>query len=188
MLDIGPVSEACPLGLAPTASTVALLGLGDALAMSVLDRRQFSPEKFAALHPGGALGRQLIRVRDVMRVGDANPVVSESASLRQAAAVMTSTPGRPGAASVVDAEGRLTGIFTDGDLRRLVQDGSSDFGKPVSTAMGKSPRTVSPDDLALSAADLLRERQIDQLPVVDEQGRPVGLLDVQDLLAARLIG
>ena len=188
VLDIGPVSEACPLGLAPTASTVALLGLGDALAMSVLDRRQFSPEKFAALHPGGALGRQLIRVRDVMRVGDANPVVSESASLRQAAAVMTSTPGRPGAASVVDAEGRLTGIFTDGDLRRLVQDGSSDFGKPVSTAMGKSPRTVSPDDLALSAADLLRERQIDQLPVVDEQGRPVGLLDVQDLLAARLIG
>src|SRR5438270_7287917 len=112
VLDIGPVSEACPLGLAPTASTVALLALGDALAMSVLDRRKFSPEQFAELHPGGSLGRQLLRVRDVMRTGDANPVVREDASLREAAAVMTRTPGRPGAASVVDAQGRLVGIFT----------------------------------------------------------------------------
>src|SRR5437588_7635079 len=89
VLDIGPVSEACPLGLAPTASTVALLALGDALAMSVLDRREFSPEKFAALHPGGALGRQLLRVRDVMRTGASNPVVREDAPLRETAAVMT---------------------------------------------------------------------------------------------------
>ena len=133
-------------------------------------------------------GRQLVRVRDVMRTGDANPVVREDASLREAAAVMTRTPGRPGAASVIDARGRLVGIFTDGDLRRLVQDGSADFGRPVSTAMGKNPRTVTPADLALVAADLLRERQVDQLPVVDEAGRPVGLLDVQDLLAARLFG
>ena len=188
VLDIGPVPEACPLGLAPTASTIALLALGDALAMSVLDRRQFSPEQFAELHPGGALGRQFLRVRDVMRTGASNPVVSSGASLRETAAVMTRTPGRPGAASVVDADGRLAGIFTDGDLRRLVQQGDTDFGRPVSSVMGKSPRTVSPDDLATTAAELLREGQIDQVPVVDDRGRPIGLLDVQDLLASRLLG
>ena len=188
VLDIGPVPEACPLGLAPTASTIALLALGDALTMSVLDRRAFSPEKFAALHPGGSLCRQFVRVREVMRVGDANPVVRSDAPLRQTVAVMTSTPGRPGAASVIDAQGKLVGIFTDGDLRRLVQHGNADFEKPVSTAMGKTPRTVSPDDLATAAAELMRVRQIDQVPVVDAEGRPVGLLDVQDLLAARLLG
>ncbi len=188
VLDIGPISEACPMGLAPTASTIALLALGDALAMSVLDRRAFSPEKFAALHPGGALGRQFVRVRDVMRVGDANPVVKDSSTLGETVAVMTSTPGRPGAASIVDAAGKLVGIFTDGDLRRLVQLGQADFNQPVSSVMGKTPRTVTPNDLATAAAELLRERQIDQVPVVDAQRRPVGLLDVQDLLAARLLG
>ena len=188
VLEIGPVPEACPLGLAPTASTVALLAIGDALAMAVQHRRGFSPEQFASLHPGGALGRQLLRVREVMRTGDRNPTVRQDASLRETAAVMTRTEGRPGAASVVDAEGRLVGIFTDGDLRRLVQRGEVDFTRPVSAVMGKSPRTVSPDDLATSAAEMLRHSQVDQLPVVDDGGRPVGLLDVQDLLAARLLG
>ncbi len=188
VLDIGPVSEACPLGLAPTASTIALLALGDALAMSVLDRRQFSPEKFAELHPGGKLGQKFTRVRDVMRTGAANPLVSESAPLREAVGVMTRTTGRPGATSVVDSGGRLVGIFTDGDLRRLVEDGRQSFEDPVSSAMGRHPRTVSPDDLATHAADLLRDQKIDQVPVVDGDGRPVGLLDVQDLLAARLLG
>ena len=101
---------------------------------------------------------------------------------------MTRTEGRPGAASVVDAQGRLAGIFTDGDLRRLVQNGEVDFGRPVATVMGKSPRTVRPDELAQTAAELMRSTQVDQLPVVDDDGRPVGLLDVQDLLAARLLG
>src|SRR5881275_1904771 len=188
VLEIGPVPEACPLGLAPTASTVALLAMGDALAMAVQHRRGFSPEQFASLHPGGALGRQLLRVRDVMRTGPRNPTVRSDSSLRETAAVMTRTEGRPGAASVVDAEGKLIGIFTDGDLRRLVQMGEVDFSRPVSTFMGKSPRTVGPDDLATSAAEMLRHSQVDQLPVVDEGGRPVGLLDVQDLLAARLLG
>jgi arabinose-5-phosphate isomerase len=188
VLEIGPVPEACPLGLAPTASTVALLAIGDALAMAVQHRRGFSPEQFASLHPGGALGRQLLRVRDVMRTGTRNPTVRWDVSLRETAAVMTRTEGRPGAASVVDAEGKLIGIFTDGDLRRLVQRGEVDFARPVSTVMGKSPRTVGPDDLATSAAEMLRHSQVDQLPVVDEGGRPVGLLDVQDLLAARLLG
>ena len=188
LLEIGPVPEACPLGLAPTASTVALLAMGDALAMTVQQRRGFSPEQFASLHPGGALGRQFLRVREVMRTGDRNPTVTFDTSLRETAAVMTRTEGRPGAASVVDARGKLIGIFTDGDLRRLVQEDDLDFERPVSAVMGKSPRTVSPDDLAQTAADLMRAKQVDQLPVVDEQGRPVGLLDVQDLLAARLLG
>ncbi|TMA29090.1 MAG: KpsF/GutQ family sugar-phosphate isomerase [Deltaproteobacteria bacterium] len=186
VLEIGPVPEACPLGLAPTASTVALLALGDALCMAVQQKRGFSPEQFASLHPGGALGRQLLRVRDVMRTGDRNPTVRGNASLRETAAVMTRTEGRPGAASVVDAQGKLIGIFTDGDLRRLVQQDETDFTRPVSAVMGKSPRTVGPDDLAQTAAEMLRSSQVDQLPVVDSEGRPVGLLDVQDLLAARL--
>jgi len=188
VLEIGPVPEACPLGLAPTASTVALLAMGDALAMAVQHRRGFSPEQFASLHPGGALGRQLLRVREVMRTGARNPTVRWDASLRETAAVMTRTEGRPGAASVLDKQGKLVGIFTDGDLRRLVQQGEMDFSRPVSSVMGKSPRTVSPDDLAQTAAELMRTTEVDQLPVVDSDGRPVGLLDVQDLLAARLLG
>jgi arabinose-5-phosphate isomerase len=188
VLEIGPVPEACPLGLAPTASTVALLAMGDALAMAVQHRRGFSPEQFASLHPGGALGRQLLRVRDVMRTGARNPTVRWDASLRETAAVMTRTEGRPGAASVLDAQGKLVGIFTDGDLRRLVQLGEMDFTRAVSSVMGKSPRTVSPDELAQTAAELMRTTEVDQLPVVDADRRPVGLLDVQDLLAARLLG
>jgi arabinose-5-phosphate isomerase len=188
VLEIGPVPEACPLGLAPTASTVALLAMGDALAMAVQHRRGFSPEQFASLHPGGALGRQLLRVRDVMRTGARNPTVRWDASLRDTAAVMTRTEGRPGAASVLDAQGKLVGIFTDGDLRRLVQLGEMDFTRAVSSVMGKSPRTVSPDELAQTAAELMRTTEVDQLPVVDADRRPVGLLDVQDLLAARLLG
>ena len=188
VLEIGPNPEACPLGLAPTTSTIALLALGDALAMTVLHRRGFSLEQFAELHPGGALGRRLTRVREVMRTGRANPVVRADAPLREVVAVMTRTEGRPGATSVVDHKGKLCGIFTDGDLRRLVEAGDVDFSRPVSSVMGKAPRTVEPDDLVSTAADLLRERKVDQVPVVDPQGRVVGLLDVQDLLAARLIG
>ena len=188
VLEIGPNPEACPLGLAPTTSTIALLALSDALAMTLLHRRGFSREQFAELHPGGKIGQQLLRVREVMRTGSMNPTVRDDASLREAAAVMTRTEGRPGAASVVDAKGRLVGIFTDGDLRRLVQDGETDFARPVASVMGKMPRTVSPDDLAQDAADRMREARVDQLPVTDDQLRPVGLLDVQDLLAARLLG
>src|SRR5438270_2262089 len=174
VLAVGPVPEACPLGLAPTASTVALLAIGDALAMAVQHRRGFSPEQFASLHPGGALGRQLLRVRDVMRTGSRNPTVRWDVPLRETAAVMTRTEGRPGAASVIDAQGKLVGIFTDGDLRRLVQMGEVDFSRAVSSVMGKSPRTVSPDDLAQNAAELMRATQVDQLPVVDSHCRPVG--------------
>jgi arabinose-5-phosphate isomerase len=184
---IGNVEEACPMKLAPTASTAVLLAVGDALAMTVLANRPFDREEYALYHPGGKLGRGLMKVREVMRQGDASPVVAESAPLADAVAVMTETPGRPGATSVVDAAGKLVGIFTDGDLRRLVEHRQTDFTRPVATAMGRNPRTVRPDALIVDAARVLRHARIDQVPVVDDEGRPVGLLDVQDLLAAKIL-
>jgi arabinose-5-phosphate isomerase len=164
-----------------------LLSVGDALAMTVLANRPFDKEEYALFHPGGKLGRGLMKVRELMRGDAANPVVREDAPLSAAVAVMTETPGRPGATSVVDAAGKLVGIFTDGDLRRLVEHGQTDFARPVASAMGKNPRTVRPEDLVVDAARILRGSRIDQVPVVDEQHRPVGLLDVQDLLAAKIL-
>jgi len=184
---IGNVEEACPMGLAPTASTAVLLAVGDALAMTVLAVRPFDREGYALFHPGGKLGRGLMKVGELMRGAAANPVVREDHPLSAAVAVMTETPGRPGATSVVDAAGMLVGIFTDGDLRRLVEHGKTDFTRPVSTAMGRNPRTVRPEALVGEAARILRQARIDQVPVVDAEGRPVGLLDVQDLLAAKIL-
>lgn len=187
VVAIGDVAEACPMGLAPTASTAVLLAVGDALAMTVLANRPFEKEEYALFHPGGKLGRGLMKVRELMRGAEANPVVREDAPLSAAVACMTETPGRPGATAVVDAAGKLVGIFTDGDLRRLVEHGDTDFTRPVSAAMGRNPRTVRPDALVVDAARVLRQARIDQVPVVDDEGRPVGLLDVQDLLAAKIL-
>jgi arabinose-5-phosphate isomerase len=187
VVAVGDVAEACPMGLAPTASTAVLLAVGDALAMTVLANRPFDREEYALYHPGGKLGRGLMKVSELMRASEANPVVREDAPLSAAVAVMTETRGRPGAASVIDAAGKLVGIFTDGDLRRLVEHGETDFARPVSTAMGRNPRTVRPDALVVDAARVLRQARIDQVPVVDDDGRPVGLLDVQDLLAAKIL-
>ncbi len=187
VLEIGRIDEACPMGLVPTASSAALHAVGDALAMTLLRNRQFSSAEYALLHPGGKLGRSVMRVHEVMRAGPANPLVSQDARLSEVVVVMTNTPGRPGAANIVDGKGRLVGIFTDGDLRRLVEQGKTDFELPVSRVMGRQPRFVSPDELVLTAASLMRESKVDQLPVVDADGKPVGLLDVQDLLAARWV-
>ncbi len=187
VIAIGNVEEACPMGLAPTASTAVLLAVGDALAMTVLENRAFSREEYALFHPGGKLGRGLMKVAELMRQGEACPVVAESAPLSAAVAVMTETPGRPGATGVHDAAGKLVGIFTDGDLRRLVEQGQTDFTRPIASAMGRHPRTIRPEDLVVDAAKVLREAHIDQVPVVDREGRMVGLLDVQDLLAAKII-
>jgi arabinose-5-phosphate isomerase len=187
VLPIGAIEEACPMGLAPTASTAALLALGDALAMTVLKNRPFDREEYALYHPGGKLGRGFMKVREVMRSGEANPLVRETAPLSRAVAVMTKTPGRPGACVVVDAEGILVGMFTDGDLRRMVEQGKVRFAVPVASVMTRNPRTVRPEALVADAARVLRQARIDQVPVVDETGRPVGLLDVQDLLAARVL-
>lgn len=186
VLDIGPVDEACPMGLAPTASTLALLALSDALAMTVLNNRSFSTDEYARLHPAGMLGKSSRRVSDVMRCETSNPIVAQTAPLSEAVAVMTQTPGRPGATSVVDRSGRLVGIFTDGDLRRLVEAGHTDFKVAVGTVCGRNPKTIRETQLVRDAAELLRSAKVDQLPVIDATGRPVGLIDIQDLFAVRV--
>lgn len=186
VLDIGRVDEACPMGLAPTASTSAMLALGDALAMAVLAERDFDREDYALFHPAGSLGRKLMRVREVMRRDAELPLVRAGQSLGDALDVMGSTPGRPGAALVVDAEGLLVGIFTDGDLRRLLSErGQLSREDEIDGHMSRDPMTVAPDQLLEEAERLLRERRVDQVPVVSEDRRPVGLIDVQDLLDTR---
>lgn len=193
VLAYGQVAEACPLGLAPTTSTTVMLALGDALAMAVLTERDFSPEEFARYHPGGNLGRSLMKVSEVMRQGDALPVVPSGVSLARAVHVMTATPGRPGAVLVVADDGSFAGFYTDGDLRRNLltagEHGDSQIlARPVDDFMTARPITIAPTDLVGDAMRLLRERKIDQLPVVSADGKPAGLLDVQDLLSARLFG
>jgi arabinose-5-phosphate isomerase len=187
VVALGRTDEACPMGLVPTASSAVMHAACDALALTVVQKKPFSSEDWALYHPGGDLGRRVMRVGELMRTGDANPVVKDAEPLFRAVAVMTNTPGRPGATAVVDRQGRLAGIFTDGDLRRLVERGHQDFSVAVRTVMGKDPRTCAPDDLVQDAAARMREARIDQLPVVDASGRPVGMLDVQDLLAARFL-
>ncbi|HWV38787.1 MAG TPA: KpsF/GutQ family sugar-phosphate isomerase [Vulgatibacter sp.] len=187
VLDIGRVEEACPLGLAPTASSTVLLVLGDALAMTVMEHRHFGSEEYALVHPSGALGRKVMRVSEAMRRGDSNPVVREDEPLAKAVAVMTQTPGKPGATNVIDKRGKLVGIFTDGDLRRLFEKGISALEGTIGEVMCREPRTVHPEMLVIEAAQVLSNARIDQVPVVDDRMRPVGLLDVQDLLAAKVI-
>lgn len=186
VIDIGPIDEACPIGLVPTASTAAMHAVCDALAMTLAHTRDFSADQYARLHPGGKLGRHALKVHEVMRTGKALPRVREKDPLSHVVVVMTNTRGRPGAALVVDARGGLAGIFTDGDLRRIAERKRLDFATPVREVMGRRPRCVGPNELALAAAALMREVQVDQLPVVDAAGKVVGLIDVQDLLAARI--
>lgn len=183
LLDIGRVEEACPLKLAPTASTTVMLALGDALAMAVLEEREFGPRDYARFHPAGSLGRRLMRVDEVMRKGDAVPLVRSGTSVADALIQTSKTQGRPGAAIVVDAEGALAGIFTDGDLRRLLEGGDfTRLEQPIDHVMAKEPKVLLPTDLAVDAHRLLRENRIDNAPVIDGARRPVGLLDVQDLI------
>lgn len=191
-LCYGRHEEAGRLGLAPTTTTTAMQALGDALAMAVLSQRPFTPAQFARYHPAGALGRSLLRVADVMRKGERNPVAPSDAPVHEVLRVMTETPGRPGAASLVGEDGRIEGFYTDGDFRRLVeqaaQGGRFEFlARPIREFMTKDPLTIQPDRLVAEAMRLLRERKVDQLPVVDDSGRPVGLLDVQDVLEARVL-
>ena len=186
-LTIGHTHEAGPFGMVPTTSNAALHALCDALAITALRHRHFGADQYAVLHPGGALGRRLMLVGELMRTESSNPVLSESASIAEAVRVMTNTQGRPGAASLVNDQGKLTGIFTDGDLRRLIEHGHRDFTAAVSTVMGKNPRTAVPTEKVDAAASRMRANGLDQLPVVDESGKPVGMLDIQDLLAAKFL-
>jgi arabinose-5-phosphate isomerase len=186
VLDVSVKKEACPLGLAPTASTTVTLAMGDAIAVCLLKKKGFKEEDFAFYHPGGALGKRLLlKVEDIMRQGAANPVVGETMIVRDV--LLKITQARAGAASVVDKKGRLTGIFTDGDLRRHLKTDSILVIQEVRDVMTKKPVTISKDRLANEALRILKEKRIDELPVVDAQGRPIGMLDVQDLLKAGLV-
>lgn len=175
------------MGMAPTTSTAALLALGDALAMQLIEERNFDTENYARFHPGGALGRRLMKVSEIMRSGELMTVVPSGATARETLIAMNATKGRPGAASVVDEAGHLIGFFTDGDLARNLQEDIEFLNRPVDEVMIAEPTTIAPDALASDAFRLLRERRIDQVPVVDGDRIPVGLVDVQDLLDARIV-
>lgn len=186
LLDLGIDREACPLNLAPSTSTTAALAMGDALALSLLKKRGFREEDFALLHPGGSLGRKLLKVKDLMRKAKDNPVVDENTPLEKALLVITSA--RAGSCTLVNKARKLTGIFTDGDLRRhLGDDGGMILKQPVKKFATRNPLSIQQDRLAAEALNLLRTRKIDELPVVDEENRVVGLLDVQELLRAGFV-
>ena len=185
-LEAAVAEEACPLNLAPTASTTAQLALGDALAVALLDARGFGPEDFARTHPGGSLGRKLLtHVRDVMRSAEAVPSVTGDAPFT--AALMEITRKGLGMTAVVDARGVLAGIITDGDLRRLIEKGANLNTLQAQQAMHPQPHTIGPDALAVEAVQLMEQYRINQLLVADAQGKPVGALNMHDLFAAKVI-
>ncbi len=186
VLDVSVKKEACPLGLAPTASTTATLAMSDALAVCLLELKGFKEKDFAFLHPAGALGRSLLlSVGDIMRKGPANPIVSEEKKVSEV--LLKITQARAGSATVVDKQGRLKGIFTDGDLRRHLGKDARLLGRKIKEVMTKNPITVGTQMLAAEAMRILQQRKIDEIPVVDKDRRPLGLLDVQDLLKAGLV-
>jgi arabinose-5-phosphate isomerase len=185
-LDASVEKEACPLNLAPTASTTATLALGDALAISLLEARGFSEQDFALTHPGGALGKRLlIRIADLMHRGERLPCVSESASLQDALLEMTRKG--LGATAVVDASNKLIGIFTDGDLRRTLEKNADLRGVKISDVMTHNPRTIAADKLAAEAAQMMQARKITCVLIVDEGDRLVGALHTHDLMRAGVI-
>ena len=185
-LDAGVDREACPLGLAPTASTTAALALGDALAVTLLKEKGFSAEDFALSHPGGSLGiRLLTHVADVMRREDAVPAVCDDASLADALLEM-SRKGM-GMTAIVDGERRVRGIYTDGDLRRTLEEAVDFRNTPVASVMTKNPKTIAAQRLAAEAVQFMERFRITQLLVADESGRLVGALNMHDLLRAKVI-
>jgi arabinose-5-phosphate isomerase len=186
-LDVSVPAEACPLNLAPTASTTAALVMGDALAIALLEARGFTDEDFARSHPAGSLGRRLLlHIADVMHVGDAVPSISAAASLSEA--LMEMTRKGLGMTAIVDAAGHLLGVFTDGDLRRAVDNKTIDLRTtPVTALMTAHPKTIGADKLAVEAARLMEAHKIHALLVVDTDNRVVGALNIHDLLRARVV-
>ena len=185
-LDAGVAQEACPLNLAPTASTTATLALGDALAVALLDARGFSEADFARSHPGGSLGRRLLtRVYDVMRREADIPTVPIEATL--STAVLEISRKRMGMTAVVDTAGRIAGIFTDGDLRRTVEKVADLKSARIADLMSKAPRTIGPQALAVEAVELMERHMINQLLVAGEDGVLVGALDMHDLFRAKVV-
>ena len=178
--------EACPFNLAPTASTTAMLALGDALAMAVLEARGFKQQDFARHHPSGAIGRALLlKVADIMRSGDRNPIAAETLTVREA--LLTMTRARSGSVSVVNTRGKLVGVFTDGDFRRRMADGDHLLDLVLREVMTSKPICVREDALAAEAMKIFNERTIDDLIVVNKRHEPIGLVDLQDLPKFKLM-
>lgn len=185
-LEIGKSAEACPLGLAPTSSTTATLVLGDALAVALLAARGFTAEDFALSHPGGALGRKLLlRVSDLMHAGDTVPIVQESTLIRDA--LLEISKKGLGMTAVVNNSGQLTGIYTDGDLRRTLDLELNIRTTPIVQVMTKNPKTIRPQLLAAEAVALMEEKKINGVIVVDDNHQPVGALNMHDLLKAGVV-
>jgi arabinose-5-phosphate isomerase len=190
VLAFGKIEEACPLGLAPTASTTAMMALGDALALTVMKVRNFSAEDFLLFHPAGQIGRKLIRVREAMtfRRGENLPLASDQLTVVQVLQEVSKIKRRSGAVILIDGKGKLSGIFADSDLRRLItDDDASALNRPISAVMTRNPKRISENALASEAMAILRQYRIDELPVVDEEDKPVGLIDVQDLVVLRML-
>lgn len=183
-LDVTVEREACPLGLAPTASTTASLAMGDALAVALLSERKFTPENFALFHPGGALGRKLLlTVKDTMHAGTDNPVVTIDKTVKEALFVITDKG--LGVTNIVDADGHLLGIITDGDIRRGLERGYEFLDKTVDTLMTRTPHTITPEKLAAQALNMMEKhhpRPITVLPVVDANNCSIGIIHLTDLL------
>lgn len=178
--------EACPLGLAPTASTTAALALGDALALCVLDLRAFTAEDFARSHPGGSLGRRLlVRVKDVMRTGDAIPCISTHANIQQA--IQEITHKGMGFTAVIDEANYPVGIFTDGDLRRLFVEGNADNNTPITAVMNQQPRLLQTQQMAVDAVSLMEQYRINGFLAVDEAQHLAGAFNMHDLLKAKVV-
>jgi arabinose-5-phosphate isomerase len=186
---MGRITEACPLGLAPSASTTAMLALGDALALTVMHLRKFTAEDFAVFHPAGQLGRKMLKVKEAMtfRIGENLPVASDRLTVGQVLHAVSTIKRRSGAVILTADSGKMTGIFTDGDLRRLItDDDGQSLKQPVRRVMKTNPKRILGDQLATEAMAIMRQHRIDELPVVDEDDRPVGLIDVQDLVVLKL--
>jgi arabinose-5-phosphate isomerase len=185
-LNIEVKHEGCPLGLAPMASTTVAMALGDALAACLIDRKKFKKEDFALYHPAGSLGRRLLlKVEDIMRIENSFARVSAAVKVKEA--LLAITQARCGCACIVDAKGKLLGIFTDGDLRRHLEIDPAVLSREVRHVMTKNPTSIDRNKLAAEAFEILKTRKIDELPVVDKNDRLVGVLDVQDLLKAGLV-
>jgi arabinose-5-phosphate isomerase len=186
-LDVSVTEEACPLGLAPTSSTTAALVMGDALAVALLEARGFTAEDFARSHPAGALGRRLLlHISDVMHVGHDIPTVGQTASASEALLEMSRK--RLGMTAIVDADRRLLGVFTDGDLRRALDVSDMDLrSTPVANLMARQPKTIRAEQLAVEAAHLMEAHKISALVVIDSERRVIGALNIHDLLRARVV-
>jgi len=186
VIDVGVAEEACPLGLAPTASTTAALAMGDAIAITLLEARGFREEDFACFHPGGALGRRLIlKVEDLMHTNEAVPRVKVGAGMREALFEITSK--KLGITSVVDDSGKLFGVITDGDLRRYLEKSADLFDRTAGELASRNPKTIARDALAAKAVALMEQHSITSLLVLDDKGRPEGIIHLHDLLRAGVV-